>query len=275
MSELSNLSPGYRSDVIKAMNDIMSGLFQWQFAWRLARHEIRRRYRRTVLGPFWATLSMGIFVFSLGFVFSFVWHMEVSEFIPYITTGYIAWMPISGIIGGSTGTLVACGSVITQTPRPYTLFILTGVMRQSIIFFHHMAVFVLVAIFFPVEINFFILLIFHGLLLLLFNAIWVSLLVSMACARFRDLQPLVANVLMICLWLTPVFWPASRIIGREGAFLLDFNIFYHFVSLIRSPLLGNVPDLINYLVVGGISIVGPIVTILLFGRYRRWIIYWL
>lgn len=266
---------GYSLQLIKAIHDVISALYQWKFAWRLATHEIRSRYRRTVIGPFWNTLSMAIFVFSLGSVFSYVWHMDVATFIPYVTTGYIAWMPMAAMLGESSGILVGCGVVISQTPKPYTLFILTALIRHFLIFFHHLVVFALVAIFFKVEINEKLLLIFPGLFLLMINGIWASLLISMACARYRDIRPLVDSILMIALWLTPVFWPAESIRGQSGAFLLDYNIFYHFVNLIRAPLLGQFPEMINYLVVGVVSIIGPVITILVFARYRRWIIYWL
>ncbi len=275
MSEDTLRRSGYRLQIIKAIQDVTSSLFQWRFALRLATHEISSRYRRTVIGPFWNTLSMAIFVFSLGSVFSYVWNMDVSTFIPYVTTGYIAWMPMAAMLGESSGILVGCGSIITQTPKPYTLFILTALIRHLLIFFHHLVVFALVAIFFKVEINVNLLLIIPGLFLLIINGIWASLLISIACARYRDIRPLVDSALMIALWLTPVFWPAESIRGRSGSFLLDYNIFYHFVNLIRAPLLGQVPEMINYLVVGAVSIIGPVIAILIFSRYRRWIIYWL
>jgi lipopolysaccharide transport system permease protein len=57
--------------------------------------------------------------------------------------------------------------------------------------------------------------------------------------------------------------------------MLDLNPFYHFIQIVRAPLLDQEPSLENWVVSISIAVVGWIVTLMLFGRYRRRIAYWL
>ena len=58
-------------------------------------------------------------------------------------------------------------------------------------------------------------------------------------------------------------------------FIVLYNPFYHFIELVRAPLLGQLPTATNYLVALGISFGLALVAIILFKRYRNRIPYWI
>ena len=74
-----------------ALLDLWQGLKQQELWWTFAVHDIKQRFRRSILGPFWLTRSMGIMVAALGFVFSKLFNQEIIIFIPYLATGLIFW----------------------------------------------------------------------------------------------------------------------------------------------------------------------------------------
>ena len=259
-----------------AYQDIKDGIFTWHLWYRMATLDIRRRYRRTVIGPFWTTLSMSIFIFSMGFVFSALWGMDISTYIPYLVTGFIAWMPLSSFIMESASGLVSAQGILNQVRMPYTVFAANIVARNLLVMSHHMVVYLLVVVFFTVELNGVQLLAIPAVLLYCINGVWISLLLGMVCARFRDITPLLGNVLQIAMFITPIFWPPSQLGNRPLALLLvDFNPLYHFVNIFRAPLLGQVPEILSYTVVLGLTVVGWAVTFIVFSRYRHRIIYWI
>jgi ABC-type polysaccharide/polyol phosphate export permease len=58
----------WRASFMLAMKDIKQGVFISLPIWNmLAWQDIKQRYRRSVIGPFWLTISTAIMVFSLGF----------------------------------------------------------------------------------------------------------------------------------------------------------------------------------------------------------------
>jgi lipopolysaccharide transport system permease protein len=54
----------------RALEDLGGALSRWRLAWALARSDIMHRYRGSVLGPFWLTLSTGIMLGSLGILYT-------------------------------------------------------------------------------------------------------------------------------------------------------------------------------------------------------------
>ena len=60
-----------------------------------------------------------------------------------------------------------------------------------------------------------------GLVLVVANIAWISLLVSIASARFRDIPQIVASITQFAMFMTPVFWrPQGSLLNHA---LLKFN----------------------------------------------------
>jgi ABC-type polysaccharide/polyol phosphate export permease len=73
--------------------------------------------------------------------------------------------------------------------------------------------------------------------------------------------------------VTPIIWHPSLLAGRQR--IINFNPFYHFIELLRAPMLDTIPAAITWAAVLGITAVGWLVTVLVFWRYRRRIAYWI
>src|ERR1700722_420531 len=75
--------------------EIVAGFRAWPVWVLMGWDDIRQRYRRSVIGPFWITLSMGAFILVLGVIYSRLFHVELHSYLPYLTVGYIVWGFIS------------------------------------------------------------------------------------------------------------------------------------------------------------------------------------
>ena len=116
------------------------------------------------------------------------------------------------------------------------------------------------------------LLVLPGLVLVAANAVWVGLLLGMVCARFRDVPQIVTSLLRPVFFLTPIIWK-PELLGKRMGFV-DMNPFFHFIELVRAPLLGQVPAPLTWTVVLAITAGGWLVTFLFFRRFRSRIPYW-
>jgi ABC-type polysaccharide/polyol phosphate export permease len=65
-----------------------------------------------------------------------------------------------------------------------------------------------------------------------------------------------------------VFWKADLVIASKRA-IVDYNVLFYFIEIIRAPLLGRVPPLNYYAVVLGCTIIGYLVAVLVYQRMRR------
>ena len=117
------------------------------------------------------------------------------------------------------------------------------------------------------------LLIVPGLILICINGVSLGMLFGTLCARFRDIPPIVATITQMMFLLTPILWHPDQIPRRWP--LVAFNPFYYLVELIRQPLLGQSPSLLVWSVALAMTLVGFIVALAFFSRFRDRIVYWL
>lgn len=111
--------------------------------------------------------------------------------------------------------------------------------------------------------------------LLVVNLLWMSLLLGIICTRFRDLGQIVNSVLQIFFYITPIIWLPSLLPERTSLMILEPNLFYHLLQIVRAPLMGELPSYLSWIISVISAIIGWILTLALFNRYRSRIAYWL
>ena len=257
------------------LKDIRDGLLNWPMWTRLAWSDVKGRYRRTVLGPFWATMSLGVVIFAMSVVMARLFNADLKQFLPYLTSGMVTWTLIAALINEGTSVFISAETLIKSLRFPLTTLVCNLVWRNIIIFGHNIMIYALVMVFTGIPLTWSTLLIFPGVLLVAVNAMWIAIVLGIFGARFRDVPPVVSSVLQIVVFITPIFWNAQQIKGMTGFILTDLNVFYHFVEIIRSPLLGQSPPNLSWLVAVGVGVLGWSVMLAMFSRFRRRIAYWL
>lgn len=242
---------------------------------KLSLFDVKGLYRRSVIGPFWLTISMGVTAATLGFVFGSIFKTPMEILLPSITGGLIFWALINNCINEGCSCFVDSQALIRQLPLPFFVHILRLVWRQIFILGHNLLVLPLVLLFFGKSLSSVSFLAIPGLLLVLICLTSIILLFAIICARYRDLPQVVSSVLQVCFYLTPIIWMPSMVPNRSGINLLEFNPFFHFLELTREPLLGNAPSLTSWLVVIILLLLGWGIALLVFFRYRNRIAYWM
>ena len=273
MTVIAYASP--RPLVTPASVDLFRGLRRYDLWGRLGLMEIKRRYRRTVIGPFWSAISLSVFIAVMGTVGVGLWKQDVSDYLPFLASGMLVWLMISSIVTESCIMFVGGQHLFSRMRIDYSLLAYTLVWRNLVVFLHNFVVYLLIVIVFATKlISLSIFLVIPGLLLMSINAIWVALLLGMVCLRFRDVQQLITTILQISLFVTPIFWPPNMLTGTKQLFFVDFNPLYCFIDIVRAPLLGKEPALLSYEIVLGITIFGWIVTYRAFSYFRKRIAFW-
>lgn len=269
MSNLIDMNLGKGTlDVVNGLKDARLGLF-------LAKSDIRQRYRRSSLGPFWITISTGVMIASLGLIFGKIFKAPISEFLPFLSAGLILWGFISQVILEATSVFVSVEAIIKQLPIPYFSHVIRMIARNFYIFLHNIVIFPLVCLIFQICPKIEVLYVFPGMLILLLNLLWASLLLGIVCTRYRDLTQVVNSCLQIVFYVTPIIWLPSLLPAKSSMMLLEPNPFYHLIQIVRAPLLNQAPTISNWVFSILLAVVGWSVTLVLFNRYRTCISYWL
>ncbi len=240
---------------------------------RLSWIDIRNRYKRSVIGPFWVTISMAVMIAALGTIYSQLFGMAIQEYVPFIACGFLIWNFIAGVLNAAGRTFIEMEGIMKQIPLPVSFYALRSVSTEAILFGHNFLVYLAVAALFQIPLGWGTLLALPAFALIVLNAVWVVIVLGILCLRFRDVIPIVANLTQIAFLVTPVIWAAELVKNRR--MIVDANPFFHLVEILRAPLLGKPIDPVNWMVVGSMAIVGWIIAFLCIGYTKRRMPYWL
>lgn len=218
----------------RAVQDLAAGLSRWRLAAALARLDIRNRYRGSVLGPFWMTASTAIMVAGIGLLYSTLFKMPLREYLPWLAVSLLVWNTLNQMVADSCTSFIGSEGVIRQMPLPYTVHVLRFVIRNSIVAAHSLPLIAVVLIGTGSIPGPEAILALPGLALLAVNACAVGLFLGMICARFRDIPQIVANVMQLAFFLSPVLWK-PQLLG-DLAVWLPLNPFYALMETVRGPL---------------------------------------
>jgi homopolymeric O-antigen transport system permease protein len=225
------------------------------------------QYRRSRIGPFWETVNVLVTIGGLTLVYSALFGGNIVAHIGYIGAGIIIWSAINALITEGCQTFLRYRMLITTTTIDIEVYVARTVLRIFITFAHHLVIYILGVAFRLVPLSWTSLLSLLGIALVFANGFWVVTILAFVCARFRDVQLIVRNLLQLAFFVTPVFWDYHQVAATHR-YIFDFNILFHFLQIVREPLLGNVPSSDSYLVVMAVTAVGAALAFVLRRRLQ-------
>ncbi|UCI06847.1 ABC transporter permease [Mesorhizobium sp. B1-1-8] len=256
----------------QALTDLIHGAKLFDMWSRFALYDIRQRFRRSLLGPFWLTLSMGVMVGAMGLVFSTLFQQDVGKTVPYIATGLIFWGLLTSTINEGATVFISAESYIRNVPMPLSVHYYRMLARNVIIWAFNMAIYFCVLLVFRITPGWNILLFIPGFALFLINLAWISLAAAVLSTRFRDVPQVILNVIQVVFFITPVFWSPESL-PRRPVFVM-LNPFHHLLELVRAPLLGSTAPAMSWWLCLAMTVVGLGFTAWLYRRSHARIAYW-
>lgn len=236
--------------------------------------DVKQRYRRSTLGPFWLTISMGVMIATIGLVFGQLFRTPMDEYLPYLSIGIILWGFISTTISEGCLGFISAEGIIKQLPIPLFVHILRVIWRNLLILGHNSLILPIVYIVVHKMPSYLIFLAIPGIFLVALNILWITLLLAVVCARYRDLPQIVASIFQVIFYLTPIVWMPSSLPDRVDVEFLSFNPFFNLIEIVRGPLLGVMPPLSSWIISIFMALAGWILSLLIYGRYKARIAFW-
>lgn len=237
-------------------------------------YDIKQRYRRSLIGPFWITISTGIMVGSIGLMFSVIFKAPVREFLPHFAVGQIMWLLISTQLNDACLMFIQYQSVIKQISLPLSVHVLRKLWYNFILFLHNFLIIIIVLAVSGKGFSWQLLYVLPALALITVLLFLLSVILGIVCTRFRDITQIVAVLLQLIYFFTPIIW-MRKILPDRLAWVTDFNPFFHMIELIRAPLLGNTPAAYHWLFLLVCILVSSVVTLFFLKRFRHRVAYWL
>ena len=256
----------------RALADLRDGLSQWRLALALARLDLRNRYRGSVLGPLWMSLSTLIMLIGLGLLYGALFKFKLSNYLPHLAVSLIVWQWMAGFINDSCAALTSAEGVIRQMRLPFTLHALRVAFRNTLVAAHSLALIPIVFLIFGQVPGPEALLAIPGLVLIGINMLAGGLLLGMVCARFRDIPPIVANAVQLAFFVSPILWK-PELLG-DAMVWMAFNPFYALLETVRGPLLEGGGPPLAWLAAIFYTALHVVLAGFLFARFRSRIAFW-
>ena len=268
-----DLSPLHGFRAIGAVFEDMFGAFSLlPLALTLGWLDIKLRYRGSILGPFWLTISTAVMIGALGGVYGTLFHMDLSSYLPFLALSLVLWGYISTLLNEAPSIFSHNASALHAMRMPLMVNVLRMIVRNALVLLHNVVVVVLVFAYFQVVPRN-MLSILPALLLWMADSMAICVLLGLLGARFRDMPPLVSSVIQICFFVTPVIWKPSLI--HSGAQYLLLDPFYPLLEIIRAPLLGEVTSMSVWMAALVHSLLVWILAIGFLARFRARVPYWI
>ncbi len=259
-----------------ALEDFIDGFTRVR-TWRLlAQRDIEIRYRRSMIGPFWISISMGVMVTTMAYLYGGVFGQgptEYRSYLSFVACGFLAWGFINALLLDACNCVVESEAFLRNVSLPLTLIACRVVFRQLVYFLHNIVVILPIVLFFGVGLKMTWFELGWAIAIYLLAGLAVCLILGPLCARFRDLPQVINNVLQLFFFLTPIFWMPEA--SPHRTLLVDTNPVYHFLELIRAPILGNgLPEASLIIALACVAILWTL-AIIVFLWSRRQIYFWL
>jgi ABC-type polysaccharide/polyol phosphate export permease len=253
----------------------LSSLIRYRgLIWSLVARDLKARYRGSVLGFLWSFVNPLLLLLIYSFIFTKVIPNETSGVQPYAVfmfCGILPWTWFATSLSVAAGSLIAGGNLIKKVLFPAEVLPIVSVLANMAHFFLGMPILILFLIvsrhypdaldlfWFPVAV--FVQLAFTTGLALFLAALSV---------HFRDIRDLLANVLTLWFFATPIIYPVFQPNVQQFKWLFDLNPFTHLAVSYQEILFFNGP--IGHwrwlLALGGVSVCLFLAGYWLFDRLR-------
>jgi ABC-type polysaccharide/polyol phosphate export permease len=264
----------YPVTMMAGVSDLKEGLVEWRIWHLIGAGDLRRRYSRSKIGQFWLTLSTGISILIMGFVWALLFKSPLADMLPHMAVSIILWQFIAGIIADSTNIFKANSHMLLSQKMPCSILVYASVYRNFLTFLHNLVIIPIIFVVFLIPVKLQIFLIFPGLVLFIITSVWLSYLLAALCARFGDLSNIVNSIMQLAFYVTPVIWKPD-LISEDYKWIIWCNPFSYFLNIMRSPILGVPFSTHEWGVAALITFVGLLFSLIFIGKYRRQILYWM
>ena len=198
----------------------------------LVARELKARYRGSVLGFLWSFINPLLFLLIYSFVFAVVLpalHSQALEpFALFMFCGILPWTWFSSSLSEAANSLIAGGNLIKKVLFPAEVLPLVSVLTNMVHFFLGLPILILFLIVYrhypdPWDLVWFPIAV---VVQLVFTA-GLALFLGAMAVHFRDIRDILANLLTLWFFATPIIYPWFQPNVQRFRTLFNVNLFTH------------------------------------------------
>jgi lipopolysaccharide transport system permease protein len=245
----------------------------------LVSRELKARYRGSVLGFFWSFFNPLLLLIVYTIVFNYILPNRALETQPYalfLFSGLLPWTWFSSSLLEASSVIASGGNLIKKIIFPAEVLPFVSVLANLVHFLLGTPILFLFIFFYRVPLTwnllFFPLIIFIQLIITVGFSLWISSL----SVHFRDLRDILANLMTLWFFSTPVIYPFHLAIEHYESpisRLFQYVVFLNPISYLmdsyhKAVFYGRMPELKYLMIVFAVSLIIFISGYFVFDRLR-------
>lgn len=258
---------------MQIIGDIKASLKKHALWKELAKMDLKVRFRGTYFGVLWVLLALAFKVIMISVVFSLVLNKPLKEYLLFLSIGLFTWNYISALLVASTQTFVKAVNYFNQMKMEHFIFVFQTVYRETIILMLYQILAIPLFVIYFGGFKLIWLWSLLGYFLIILNGVFAGAWIGWAATRFRDIQQLTSNLVMILFIVTPVLFPLP--IGNEHHIYFLVNPFFHLLEIVRAPVLDGEAPYISYIISFGLVIFNALICAIFYKRVKSQLVLWL
>ena len=179
--------------------------------WNMVSRTLKLRYRRSALGYLWTLLVPLSTAAMYYFLFKIIFKIQDPDFAAYVTTGILIWTYFQGTLIEGMDSLLGNLPLLLQVNIPLNIFPLTTAIANFFTLILSVPVILLVAYATGIELKPSSILVLYYLGLLGIQAYCLSYILSITVIYIRDLKQVMALVLQMLMYATPILYQMNQI----------------------------------------------------------------
>jgi ABC-type polysaccharide/polyol phosphate export permease len=210
----------------------------------LAARDIRARYQQSILGMYWTVVNPLATAAVFTVVFSIIARVPVGQTpsAVFILSGLVPWSFFANALTNATNSLVGMAGLLTRIAFPREILPLAAILARLVDLAVSLAVLLVIMLWYRLPLSWTILLVPIPLAIELTFLLGLGFLLSAANLFYRDVGQLLAVVLSLWIFLTPVVYPLAQVPDAYRAWIA-LNPMTPVVSGFRSLVVeGQLPD---------------------------------
>jgi len=253
------------------MGELLKALYSYRsLVWALVIRHLSVRYRGSMLGFLWSFLNPLCLMLVYMLVFKYyIRFQEVEHYTVFLFCGLLPWLWITSGLSEGTSAIVGSGHLITKSMFPAQILPAVAVVTAMINFLLSLPLLFVIMLFMGMQVPVTVLLLPVVILLQFVLLYGLALILSAFNVYYRDVQPIVGNLLTFLFFLCPILYPA-HVVPDKFRFTLELNPFAQLTLLYHSLILdGSMPSLQAFAVVSSFALLVLLVGSMVFNYYRE------
>lgn len=188
--------------------------------YELVVRDVVLRYRGSTLGFFWTLLNPLLFMAVYTLVFSVYLRIGMANYPVFLIAGLVPWLWFAGAVQQGTSSILDGRMYVGKTVFAPVILILVPVLSNLVNFLFSLPILLAILAIFHIQVGWALLILPLLIVIQFLLTFGILLLLATFNVFFRDLQQLIAVVLLLGFYLTAIIYPLSSVPEKFRPYVL-------------------------------------------------------